>query len=418
MKNKKIIFLTVITIFLDPQHSVCGDTRVKGYLSSRINQYLVRETTPRGFNFFALAESDKQLNDTFFLKLQARWSYQSLYDDLRISNSDIKNTKDFYWGESFIQKKDAQYVLTLGYQELSWGESFGFNYADIVNPKDNKMTFYSNSSETKIPILLTNFKNFFSNGSLQLLYSPEPKFNRQLPISLFTSSLFPALNIDSKAARSPGFFKENEYGGKFSYEIKGYDFSFFYFDYLDRNAHYTLANINNSTLTLQENHARIKSLGLSLSTTINEAYVLRSDLVIHKDKIFNQASGLMLNSTKRSNSEAVISLDTPTFDQFSFAIIGASSILNEKLDDGFRSKNQYYSIIKISYDFLEDKIFDLSYTHQYNENGHSLQSQFTHPLSGNFEYKIGFETYWGEKASSMYQVKKLNNAFVSIKNYF
>jgi hypothetical protein len=417
--KKYKVHLLIYSLVLAVHQSVqANESWIKGHLSTKIGHYLERVSSPRGLNFFASAETEKKLSESFQFKLQGRWKYQSLYEDLQAYSSDQKNTKELYWGETYIQNKSSHYVLTLGYQEVSWGESFGFNYADLVNPKDNKMTLYSSSSEAKIPLLMANFKFFFQDGSLQLIYSPEPIFNKSLPISLFTTNLFPNLSVRSNAEQKPDLFEENEFGGKLSYSVSGFDVSAFYFDYLNREAHYSIQSLNATTLTLNENHARVKSLGISASTTINEAYVLRSDLVLHKDKLYNQSTGTSLTSVKRSSMDGVFSLDTPTFSQFSFAFIGAFSLLEEKLTSGFRSKDQIFSIVKVSYDFLEDKILDLSYTHQFNENGHSLQGQFTHPITGNFEYKIGLETYWGEKTSPLFQVKKINNVFVGLKNYF
>jgi hypothetical protein len=299
-----------------------------------------------------------------------------------------------------------------------WGEAFGFNYADIVNPKDLRETFYTDYADSKLPLFLVNFKYFFENGSMQLIYSPEPRFSRALPVDLFTRGVLAQTNIKTNLEETPNFFKEHEYGGKLASSFWGIDASLFYFSYLDRDASYALKSASLSNIELDEVHSRVKTAGVSIASTIYDNFVFRTDIVHTQDKHINSVQGLTLLNTPVDMTNVVLSLDTPTYSDFSGVFVVANSRLSEDLPKSFREQNQTYSIAKIAYDLGEEKTIDLSYTHEWNENGHAVQSLFLWPVNATMEIRIGAETYWGDNNSQLSKIKNVSNVFFGIKNYF
>ena len=395
------------------------NTSVRGQLSAKGNYYTSDADNNFGARARAQVEQESKFNSNLVLVNQLRFTYSSLYTDVsKNSSSDDKNTREFYLGDNYLLYKSSSWVLQTGYQDVAWGEAFGFNYADIVNPKDLRETFYTDYSDSKLPLFLVNFKYFFENSSLQLIYSPEPRFSRALPVDLFTSSLLPQANIKTNREETPDFFEKHEYGGKISTSFWEMDASLFYFSYLDRDASYTLKSASLSTIELDESHSRINSTGLSLASTIYDNFVFRTDVVYTQDKNVNFVSGLSLKNTKTNMTNVVVSLDTPTYQNFSGVLVVAASRLTDDLPQAFRPQNLSYSIAKVSYDLGEEKIIDLSYTNEWDQNGHAVQSLFTWPVNSTVEIRIGAETYWGEKQSQLGKIKNISNVFFGIKNYF
>jgi len=308
--------------------------------------------------------------------------------------------------------------LQTGYQDVGWGEAFGFNYADIVNPKDLRETFYTDYADSRQPMFLVNFKYFFENGSLQFIYSPEPRFSRALPVDIFTRGVLPQTNIKTNIEKTPDFFKTNEYGGKLSTSFWGIDASVFYFSYLDRDASYVLKSATLSNVELDETHSKVKSAGVSVASTIYDNFVFRTDIVKTFDKKINSVNGFSLLSTPVDMTNIVVSLDTPTYNSFSGVLVLATSRLSEDLPQAFRQQDQTYSIAKISYDLGSEKSIDLSYTHEFDNNGHAVQSLFTWPVNETVEVRVGAENYWGNQNSQLSKIKNISNVFIGIKNYF
>lgn len=413
-------FLPLAIIILVPASALGVESSYRGYLSAKAQRYTTEKTNEHtGQRHRAQVEQEVRFNENALMINQLRWNYSSLYTDVSNSNtSDKKDDHDLYLGDNYVKYKSDSWVLQTGYQEVAWGEAFGFNYADIINPKDLKETFYSDYSESRLPLFLMNFKYFFENGSLQLLYSPEPRFSKALPVSLFTKGILPQTNVITHRQKAPDFFKEHEFGPKISTSFWGLDASIFYFNYLERDPYYTLESATGTVITLKENHERVQSAGLSVAKTIYDNFVFRTDIVYTKDKKENSVSGLNLINTKLDSTNILVSLDTPTYYDISAIFIVATSRLSKNLPTGFREQNETFSILKLSYDLKEEKVFDLSYTHQFTTTSHALQALFTWPVSPTLEVRLGGEHYWGEAKGQLSKIESVSNVFFGIKNYF
>lgn len=411
--------LTLLSLCLPFSLHASIDTSVRGYLSAKGNYYTSDAEQDFGSRARAQLEQESKIYNDFVLVNQIRFTYSSLYTDVSKNQStDNKNTREIYLGDNYLKYKSSSWVLQTGYQDVGWGEAFGFNYADIVNPKDLRETFYTDYADSRLPLFLVNFKYFFENGSLQLIYSPEPRFSRALPVDLFTRGVLPQTNIKTNLEETPDFFKKHEYGGKLSTSFWGIDASIFYFSYLDRDATYVLKSASLTNVELDETHSRVKTAGISVASTLYDNFVFRTDIVHTQDKKINSVSGFSLLNTPVDMTNVVLSLDTPTYSSFSGVLVLATSRLSKDLPQAFREKNQTYSIAKVSYDLGSEKTIDLSYTHEFNENGHAVQSLFTWPVNSTLEVRVGAETYWGDQNSQLSKIKNISNVFFGIKNYF
>lgn len=417
MSKRFFIFsFFIITSHLEAQTKYS----IRGSLSSKIGRYTYgkqNEKTQQAH--WAEIEQESQITPKLMVLNQLRWKYNSIYQDLTENQiSDSRENRRIFLGDNFIQFSASSWVIKTGYQEIAWGEAFGFNYADIVNPKDLKETFYSDYSKSRLPLFLVNFKYFFDEGSLQLIYSPEPRFSEALPVNLFTQETLPQTKIASSREKNLPFFDYNEWGGKISKSLFNFDTSFYYYNFLDRDPHYILQSASLNLIALQEKHNRINTTGFSLAKTLWEDYVFRIDLVYTKNKIINNINNFTLSSTQTNNSNLLMSLDTPTFNKFSAVFIFAYSRLEKNISNSFRNQNQSYTIAKFFYDLGENKKIDLSYTHDFTNNGHALQNLLSWPVNNSLDLEIGSEIYWGEKGSELYKIRKLSKVFLGIKNYF
>lgn len=411
--------LAVLSLCLPFTLKASIDTSVRGYLSAKGNYYTADAEENFGSRARAQLEQESKFYNDFVLVNQLRFTYSSLYTDISKNQStDDKNTREIYLGDNYLKYKSSSWVLQTGYQDVGWGEAFGFNYADIVNPKDLRETFYTDYADSRLPMFLVNFKYFFENGSLQLIYSPEPRFSRALPVDIFTRGVLPQTNIKTNIEKTPDFFKTHEYGGKLSTSFWGIDASVFYFSYLDRDASYVLKSATLSNVELDETHTKVKSAGVSVASTIYDNFVFRTDIVKTFDKKINSVNGFSLLSTPVDMTNLVLSLDTPTYNSFSGVLVLATSRLSEDLPQAFRQQDQTYSIAKISYDLGSEKTIDLSYTHEFDNNGHAVQSLFTWPVNETVEVRVGAENYWGNQNSQLSKIKNISNVFIGIKNYF
>jgi hypothetical protein len=393
----------------------------RGFFKAKIKTYTNDVNNLNGQNYQFEIENNLKLNETYSFKNQVRALSSTLSDDVTTKyKASYKDRFRLSLGENYFKLNSDKFVLQAGYQEVIWGEAFGLNYADFITPKDLRETVYSDVSETRLPLLLINSKYFFNlgqySGSLQVLFSPEPRFNKQLPLDLFIGDLFPINNIELIEEDKKQIFNESEYGGKFSLSIEGHDLSVFAYNYFDRSAYYTINTLNASTLSLKENHAPIQSIGLSYAKTISE-FVFRSDIVKTQDKVINYYSNQQLFNDTSDVYDILLSLDSPTYNNYSGLIVFGVSSLTNTNQRFIRDQKEQYIITKISKTFENEKSLDLSFTREFSSGGNAVQTQFNIPLSNTLEFKLGGEFYFGADNSNLNHLKNMNNIYFSLKNF-
>ncbi|MDO9181677.1 MAG: hypothetical protein Q7U04_04675 [Bacteriovorax sp.] len=312
-------------------------------------------------------------------------------------------------------------MAQIGYQEIIWGDAFGFNYADIINPKDQRETFFSDASDARLPLLLFNGKSLFSSGdfsgSLQVLFSPEPRFSKTLPLDIFIGNIFPQETLSVSKEKTPKIFSKTEFGGKISGSYNGYDMSIFSFSYLDREPIYAIENLTATNIALKEEHNKLKTTGLSFTKTVFD-FVLRTDLVYSQNKYINYLENFELTHFTTNSLDTVISLDSPSYNDYSAVLVLARSNLGNIKPNSFREQTEQYLIGKIAKNLGKERSLEFSYTHEFEHPGHSIQTFLNWPITNQTELKIGGEFYFGDEQSNLSKFKKINSLFFSIKNYF
>lgn len=394
--------------------------QMRGYLFARLTSY-TEEARNVGQQTRGQLEQSASFTSSLSAVNQLRWNTNSLNADLSRTTLPKKDSFEVYPGENFLRYKSERWVAQLGYQEVVWGEAFGFNYADIVSPKDLRETLYSDADIARRPLLLANVKTLFSlgdySGSIQLLYSPEPRFSKTLPLDVYAGALVPNMSFNVEKERTPKLFDETEFGGKLSVSASGLDVSVFGFSYLDRDPHYILDSATMTSINVHEKHSKVKSTGAALSKTIGD-FVFRADAVLTKDKMVNYLSNNQLSFYPTDFFNTVISIDSPTYNDYSGVLIFANSTAKEILPSSFREKNERYLIGKLTKNLGSDKTFELSYTHEMNQSGRTIQSFINWPVNSTTDLKLGGQFYSGDERSNLNKYKNISSVFFSLKNYF
>lgn len=411
----KFIFFYLI-IF--SQFAQSAEYELRGNFEYKLMNYT--ENTGNNLGHFSLFSFEQKsfFNKKFMALNQLRAKSTSIETDL-VEKITTKKQNNFeaLLGENYMRFQSDSLILQMGYQDIVWGESFGFHYADIINPRDERITFYSSQNDVRIPLLLINSKIFFKDGSIQLLYSPEPKYSKTLPIDLFIGDSLIQDQIIVRKESTPKVFKEHEYGFKLSTSFTSLDLSLFYYNYLDRNPYYEILDASLTSITLDEKHSRISSTGVSFAKTL-AGFVIRSDVVMTKDRKYNYINGFTFSSFQSDTREVLVSLDTPSLKEFTGLIIVANKTLSQTIDGAFQNKSDTQVIGRITKSLEGDASIDFSYTHDVKSKGKAIQIFINLPVNNDTTLNIGAEQYFGNKESNYGKVKKINNVFFSIKNYF
>lgn len=412
-----------LLIFLVSSSAMANATQyqMRGYLFARLTSYTEARSKNYGQQTRGQIEQTAAFTSSFSATNQLRWNSNSINTDLSRSELPKKESFEVYLGENFLKYKGESWAAQLGYQEVVWGEAFGFNYADLISPKDQRETLYSDADIARRPLLLANLKTFFSSGdfsgSLQLLYSPEPRFSRTLPVEVYAGELVPNITFNVARKKTPDLFEESEVGGKASFSYSGFDVSLFGFSYLDRDPHYVLDSATLTTINVHEEHNKVQSTGFAVAKTIGD-FVFRADAVLTKDKMVNYLENNLLRFYPTDFTNYVISLDSPTYNDYSGVLIFASSTVKDIMPLSFREQTERYVIGKITKNMGSDKTIELSYTHELEHTGRSVQTFLNWPISSTTDLKLGGQFYSGDDSSNLNKFKNVSSIFFSLKNYF
>ncbi len=198
-----------------------------------------------GVTWKARAES------AFQLQLQGRGWYQAEEYSGRQSERWALEIRDSYL--SFDTDSNR---LRVGFQSLSWGETFGFFIADLPNPRDLSDPLLLEIAHIKKPVFMIQDQWFFEGGSVQAFFTPIARhtdFSVSLPRREFSR-----IGVDS------------EYGIKVNRLFDfGMDASLFVLRHHER------------TFALQPR--AIWSGGLTATQSFGQDWILRTDQVISDD---------------------------------------------------------------------------------------------------------------------------------------
>ena len=87
--------------------------------------------------------------------------------------------------DSYLEHESESARLRLGFQTLSWGETFGFFIADLPNPRDLRDPLLLEIAHIKKPVFMMQGQWFFTGGGgVQAFFTPiarQTDFPVQLP---------------------------------------------------------------------------------------------------------------------------------------------------------------------------------------------------------------------------------------------
>jgi len=186
-----------------------------------------------------------------------------------------------------VSRADDHTDVRIGFQQIAWGETFGFPVADLVNPRDLRDPYFFEMDWIRRSTLTANVQVFFGDLRLQAVATPIPRHN-ELPERGSSFDPFPeTLDAVPLAARRDfpidRWGQDGEYGGRASYLFEfGLDVALLYLYHWNRTPVFEIG-LDDGTLSLIPIHERIHSAGLTFSQAF-EDWVLRGDTVVHLDK--------------------------------------------------------------------------------------------------------------------------------------
>ncbi len=198
-----------------------------------------------------------------------------LRSDARFIQNDADKPLDFSPRALNVQWNTDYGQMTLGLQEVEWGEAFGFKVADVVHPYELSDYLLANTVEAKIPLALVDVLFIFGPVKLELIFSPFPR-RSSIPESI-------------QGIRTTGpededeFLDKPEFGGRLGYtHSSGIDLKPFFYSHGNRLPLFGLG-MSAAGPVMTAVQKRVQTFGLSASQA-TEKMVYRGDVTYTIDQ--------------------------------------------------------------------------------------------------------------------------------------
>jgi hypothetical protein len=193
---------------------------------------------------------------------------------------DFEGEADVDLRRATLRVQGDPWTLTVGLQQVAWGETFGVFIADLVNPRDLSDPLLNEMAWQRRPVLAVNAQWLADALSLQLVAVPVPRDNL-LPRSGAPGDFIPG-GLPRLAPEPPRPGRDAEVGGRVGWLFdSGLDTAVFAYRHRNRNPVYRPER-DASGLHLSPEVATVTSTGVTASWAAGP-WVLRSDVVVHLD---------------------------------------------------------------------------------------------------------------------------------------
>ena len=220
-------------------------------------------------------------------------TYSQPSEPVRLNDKTELELREFY-----LQKQLKQWHITVGKQQVVWGQADGLKVLDIINPQSFERFILDDFEDSRIPLWMLNLEWQFANHQLQMLWIPDTTVHRlptdQATYELSSPRVIPQLpenirTVTIEPFNHPNSTLENgDVGIRWKSFLSGWDVSFNYlYAYHDLPVFFQDISISEGSIsaTVTPTYERSHLIGGTFSTTVND-FTLRAEAGYHTNRYF------------------------------------------------------------------------------------------------------------------------------------
>lgn len=327
----------------------------------------------------------------------------------------------------YLQYKRRRLRIRAGYQQLVWGEAFGFFFADVINPKDTREFGLGGDLEAQritAPMLASTF--FLNKGTVQFVWIPAPMMNRSPSMgSDFApplGSLIPGATASIVPERYLSPDPSNwEFGARVTSLIQGWDFGLFFLTYQDRNPTYRL-EVSGTSARFFETHPKTTTVGLTGTKDLN-SWVLRFEALYTRGRPMNAFS---LNPSNLDSSltiersdfwQGVIGMDYTGWKSWRLSLQLSQDYYTALVTGALPARERTQGSVSLSIPVYHEHTLDLLGSVLLNDGSSLWQLTYQVPLSERLDFALGTYLFAGDSTSGYGRFTGANRVFAQLKGY-
>ena len=334
----------------------------------------------------------------------------------------IGDQVDLELRELFLRTGKGRINVTLGKQQVVWGQADGLKVLDVVNPQDFQEFILDDFDKSRIPLWLINLEVPVSKANLQLLWIPDRTYHK-LPAFgaayAFTSPYIrptPPPGIPFQIApiiRPTRFLEDSGVGARLSGFVHGWDLTF---NYLYHYADIPIIRRFISTgplITVTQTYARTHLVGGTFSNAFG-SLTTRGEIGFSSGRYYQNGSLLDTDGVSRSNEVTyVLGFDwfgiSQTFLSFQFF----QSILTDRPAGTVRGRTDNNITLLYQRNAMNDKLkIELLWLQNFNDKDGLARPKISYDVRSGVKVWSGFDVIYG-KSKGLFGQYNRNDRFIA-----
>jgi len=329
--------------------------------------------------------------------------------------------REFYFYTRFKNKLR----VTIGKQQIVWGETDGLKLLDIVNPQNFRRFILEDFEDSRIPLWSVKTEFDINAIGVQLIWIPDNTYHitQDFDAPYFTKNLFKALPngvaMEFRQVQRPErFFKDSDIGIKLTTFAKGWDLSLNYlYHYDDLPVFYnTLSQFNSvPTITISPKYERQHTLGGTFNKVIGSS-TFRGELVYVFNQNFSSNNPNANSAVEKSN----VYKSALGIDYIKGEYVFSAQLFNEWITEDIipfnRDRFETNATFLASKEMLNDNLkAEILWVHSMNNKDGFITPSLNYWLNSNTQLILKSHLFYGKDQFLFGQFTNRNNVSFGFK---
>ena len=316
--------------------------------------------------------------------------------------------------------------LTLGKQQIVWGETDGLKLLDVLNPQNFRAFILDDFEDSRIPLWSVKTEFDIKTISVQLSWIPDNTYHitQDLEAPFFTKSLFQlppegVSTVFNPTVRPKRFILDSDIGIRLSTFTKGWDITLSYFYYYDDlpvfYSNVSISNTGEPTVFINPEFKRQQLVGTTFNKVVGSS-TLRGEMAY----VFNQKISSIHPDAFRGIATSDVYKSAIGLDYVKGETITSMQLFTDVIVDKIlpfnRDKLETNTSLLVSREMMNDNLkLEALWVHNLNHGDGLVRPKISYWLKSNTQLFLSSDVFYGAKSKLFGQFKHQNRLSIGLK---